>query len=187
VSQSRRPEPPGRFGGDRGLSKKTAIERSRLVVDELGVPQPLALGRLAVALVVVVGTLLALVPGLAATGGERLRSWRDGVQFLPFADAPRTTISLLFPLHAAVPPPRCLMCDGPASPPRRMGWLESPERQAVFVVCGPCPDCADAELEKRIVNKITASPAEPSVAAAPVAVAPPSARGIGIGSQPAVV
>jgi hypothetical protein len=30
-------------------------------------------------------------------------------------------------LRATVPPPRCLMCKGPASPPSRMGWLESPE------------------------------------------------------------
>jgi hypothetical protein len=33
---------------------ESAIERSRLAVDELGVPQPLALGRLGVALVVFV-------------------------------------------------------------------------------------------------------------------------------------
>jgi hypothetical protein len=56
---------------------------------------------------------------------------------------------------ATVPVPVCLLCDGPASPPSRMGWLESPERQAVFVGCGACSDCADTELEKRIVARIS--------------------------------
>ena len=70
-------------------------------------------------------------------------------------------ISLLFPgnampsLRATVPPPSCILCDGPASPPSRMGWLGTPERQEVFCVCGRCSDCEDAELEKRIVAQVS--------------------------------
>ena len=73
-------------------------------------------------------------------------------------------------LRATVAPPNCILCDGLASPPSRMGWLQAPDRQAVFWVCGRCSDCEDAELEKRIVDKINApTPAAP-------------ARGIGIGT-----
>ena len=35
-----------------------------------------------------------------------------------------------------------------------MGWLSTPDRQAVFVCCGACSDCADAELEAKIVGKV---------------------------------
>jgi hypothetical protein len=81
-------------------------------------------------------------------------------------------ISLLFPesampsLRATVSPPSCILCEGPASPPARMGWLETPDRQAVFVVCGSCSDCDDAELERKITACIhpetafVAAPAE---------------------------
>jgi hypothetical protein len=55
-----------------------------------------------------------------------------------------------------------------------MGWLESPERQAVFVVCGSCSDCADAELEKRIVDKINAIRPETVDTPAPAVEAPPA-------------
>ena len=76
-------------------------------------------------------------------------------------------ITLLFPegampsLEATIPSPNCLLCEGPASPPSRMGWLETPERQAVFVCCGSCSDCNDKELERRIVAKVS----EPAAAA----------------------
>jgi hypothetical protein len=40
-----------------------------------------------------------------------------------------------------------------------MGWLSSPDRQALFVVCGSCADCTDAELEAAIAARIT-EPAE---------------------------
>ena len=69
-------------------------------------------------------------------------------------------ITLLFPkandmpLLATVPSPVCIICSGPASPPSRMGWLSTPDRQAVFVCCGACSDCADAELEAKIVGKV---------------------------------
>ena len=46
-------------------------------------------------------------------------------------------------------------------------WLQSPERQAVFVVCGQCSDCLDSELERRIVGQVNG--------AAPIAAAPPTA------------
>ena len=69
-------------------------------------------------------------------------------------------ISLLFPeanvmpsLLATVPAPSCVICNGPASPPSRMGWLATPDR--VFVCCGNCADCADAELEAKITAKVS--------------------------------
>jgi hypothetical protein len=70
-------------------------------------------------------------------------------------------ISLLFTegempsFSATIPPPKCILCQGPASPPSRMGWLKTPNRQAVFVCCGACSDCSDAELEQRITEKIS--------------------------------
>jgi hypothetical protein len=70
-------------------------------------------------------------------------------------------ISLLFPeapmpsLHATVLSPVCLLCGDPASPPSRMGVLSTPERQAVFVCCGSCSDCSDAELERRIIERVS--------------------------------
>ena len=47
--------------------------------------------------------------------------------------------------------------DGPAppSPPGRMGWLQSPDRQALFVCCGSCSDCDDAELEAKILAQFS--------------------------------
>jgi hypothetical protein len=48
---------------------------------------------------------------------------------------------------------RCIACDGPASPPARMGWFKTPE--APFVVCGRCADCDDAELERKIAALVT--------------------------------
>jgi hypothetical protein len=70
-------------------------------------------------------------------------------------------ISLLFPenamlpLSATVPSPVCLLCGDPASPPSRMGYLATPARRAVFVVCGACSDCSDAELERRIIERVS--------------------------------
>ena len=71
------------------------------------------------------------------------------------------------PLYATVPPPNCILCDGPAAPPSRMGWLQAPDRQAVFVCCGSCSNCSDAELETKIVAQITCILPETSVPAAP--------------------
>jgi hypothetical protein len=73
-------------------------------------------------------------------------------------------ISLLFPenalpsLRATVPPPHCILCDGPAAPPSRMGWLQTPDRQAGFCVCGGCADCSDSELETKIIAKVSGAP-----------------------------
>ena len=70
-------------------------------------------------------------------------------------------ISLLFPenampsLRATVPTPSGILCEGPASPPSRMGWLGAPDRQEVFCVCGSCSDCSDAELEAEIVAQVS--------------------------------
>jgi hypothetical protein len=75
-------------------------------------------------------------------------------------------ITLLFPEAGDMPPlatvlsPCCVLCGETASPPSRMGWLETPERQALFVVCGSCSDCSDAELERRIINLATAQAAD---------------------------
>ena len=68
-------------------------------------------------------------------------------------------ISLLFPESAAMPSlsveaPNCILCEGPASPPSRMGVVATPDRQAVFVGCGACSDCSDSELERRIIERV---------------------------------
>ena len=62
-------------------------------------------------------------------------------------------------LRATVAPPNCILCDGLASPPSRMGWLQAPDRQAVFV-CGRCSDCSDAELEAKIVAQVSGASAD---------------------------
>jgi hypothetical protein len=73
-------------------------------------------------------------------------------------------ISLLFTenampsLRATVSLPPCVLCDGPASPPSRMGWLQTPDRQAGFCVCGGCADCSDSELETKIIAKVSGAP-----------------------------
>jgi hypothetical protein len=80
-------------------------------------------------------------------------------------------ISLLFPdgampsFSATVPSPCCILCGDPASPPSRMGYLSAPERQAVFVCCGSCSNCADSELEAKIIARVNGTLLE-TVAAA---------------------
>jgi hypothetical protein len=81
-------------------------------------------------------------------------------------------ITLLFPkadampsFDATVPSPRCILCEGVAFPPSRMGWVSSPDRQAVFVCCGGCADCSDDELEAKIIARIS-EPATSAMAAA---------------------
>jgi hypothetical protein len=48
-----------------------------------------------------------------------------------------------------------------------MGWLQAPDHQAVFVCCGSCSNCPDAELETKIVAQITCIRPETSVATTP--------------------
>ena len=50
----------------------------------------------------------------------------------------------------------------------------SPERQAVFVCCGSCFNCADGELETKIIAQITCIRPETSVATAPAVDGPPA-------------
>jgi hypothetical protein len=63
--------------------------------------------------------------------------------------------SAAMPPGATVPLPICVLCEGLASPPSRMGWLQTPERQAIFVCCGACSDCSDEALEAKILAKIS--------------------------------
>ena len=80
-------------------------------------------------------------------------------------------ITLLFPKEstmpslATVPAPCCVICSGPASPPSRMGWLSTPDQQAVFVCCGACSECADAELETKIVDRVESQTVGAAIAA----------------------
>jgi hypothetical protein len=61
--------------------------------------------------------------------------------------------------------PLCLVCKSRSSqPPSKVGWI-SVGGEALGVVCGPCDDSDDAELEARILAKVSA--------AAPIAPAPP--------------
>ena len=79
-------------------------------------------------------------------------------------------ITLLFPkandmpLLATVPPPVCIVCSGPASPPSRMGWMQTPDRQLIFVCCGTCSDCEDEELQEKIVAKVKSQTADLAMA-----------------------
>ena len=101
-------------------------------------------------------------------------------------------ISLLFPetsmqsFHATIPPPSCVLCGDLASPPARLGWLSAPDRRAVFSVCGSCSDCADSELEAKIVARLSATRRETAGNGAP-ALPPVAAAGaqVGTGSPPA--
>jgi hypothetical protein len=88
-------------------------------------------------------------------------------------------ISLLFPKgapmpmsDATVPSPVCILCDGPASPPARMGVLMAPERTAVFVVCGACSNCENEDLERKIIDKVSARPVAASPSMEEVIVVP---------------
>ena len=99
-------------------------------------------------------------------------------------------ITLLFPegampaLDATIPSPNCLLCEGPASPPSRMGWLGTPERKAIFAVCGSCSDCDDAELERRIITQLSDSRPETVVATTAAESPPPEMALAHIGPQP---
>ena len=65
--------------------------------------------------------------------------------------------SASMPLGATVPLPICVLCEGLASPPSRLGWAQTPDRQMIFACCGACADCPDQELEERIRAKFSAS------------------------------
>ena len=69
------------------------------------------------------------------------------------------------PSLATVPSPNCIICDGPASPPSRTGWLQAPDRQALFACCGSCGDCSNEELEAKVVAKVSGEPAVAAIAA----------------------
>ena len=76
----------------------------------------------------------------------------------PASDSRRLVVaSLSFATAEAkhLSPPRCLLCDGPTAPASRMGWLQAPDRQAIFVTCGACSDCPDSELEHRIADRVS--------------------------------
>jgi hypothetical protein len=75
-------------------------------------------------------------------------------------------ISLLFPEgalmpHSTVAAPNCILCSGKASPPSRMGFVATGNRQGIFSICGSCSDCSDDELERKIVATVDRSPPPP--------------------------
>jgi hypothetical protein len=72
-------------------------------------------------------------------------------------------ISLLFSKGTEMPPrtavaPNCVLCGSSASPPSRMGFLSTPDRQAIFSVCSSCSDCDDDALERKIVAFVDKQP-----------------------------
>ena len=69
------------------------------------------------------------------------------------------------PLLATVPCPVCVICSAPASPPSRTGWLATPDRQALFACCGECSDCDDAELQAKVIAKVSGEPPATEIAA----------------------
>jgi hypothetical protein len=46
-----------------------------------------------------------------------------------------------------------------------MGWIQTPDRQAVFVCCGVCSDCSDGKLEAKIVAQVSGPPPATALAA----------------------
>jgi hypothetical protein len=57
------------------------------------------------------------------------------------------------PRLATTPPRPCIICQGPASPPSRTGWISANGAEALFSVCGSCSDCTNLELEAKVVAK----------------------------------
>ena len=65
------------------------------------------------------------------TRSPRLREM-SAVCALPSCTASSSQGPAMQSLRAIVTPPGCILCEGPASLPSRMGWLQTPDRQAVF-------------------------------------------------------
>ena len=91
---------------------------------------------------------------------QRVSALTRGPNAVPIVVRLFEPISLLFPESAAMPSLsvevlNCILCEGPAWPPSRMGVMATPDRQAVFVVCGRGSDCLDCELERRIVAQVS--------------------------------
>jgi hypothetical protein len=63
------------------------------------------------------------------------------------------------PLAATVPAPCCLLCEKPSHlPPAKTVWISAAGDEALGVICGPCNGSDDAELEARILAKVSGAP-----------------------------
>jgi hypothetical protein len=72
------------------------------------------------------------------------------------------------PLAATVPAPCCLLCEKPSHlPPAKTVWISAAGDEALGVICGPCNGSDDAELEARILAKVSAEPAPAKVDISP--------------------
>ena len=55
--------------------------------------------------------------------------------------------------------PRCLLCEKPSHlPPAKTVWISAAGDEALGVICGPCNGSDDAELEARILAKVSGAP-----------------------------
>jgi hypothetical protein len=73
-----------------------------------------------------------------------------------------TPLTHLFPHEGAAMPDEtvavipCLICQRLSYlPPARMGVLMAPDSQKMFVVCGACDSEDDAELERKVIRKVS--------------------------------
>jgi hypothetical protein len=81
-------------------------------------------------------------------------------------------LGLLFEPDAQMPPnatvglPLCLLCQSRSElPPAKVGWAKPDGEPKLFMVCQDCGfDLSDAELEKKIVERIIAPVEEPAAA-----------------------
>jgi hypothetical protein len=80
---------------------------------------------------------------------EKIRLFTPmGLLFQPGADH--------LPHEATVALPPCLLCNKKSKlPPSQTGWIQCDEPR-LFMVCGDCGfDCDDAELERKIIERVS--------------------------------
>jgi hypothetical protein len=78
---------------------------------------------------------------------ERLRLYQPlGFLFQPDANMPHSVTAEM---------PACLLCGSRSQlPPAKVGYLRADDETRLFLVCADC-DCSDAELEERIIEKVS--------------------------------
>jgi hypothetical protein len=52
--------------------------------------------------------------------------------------------------------PSCLLCGSQSRlPPAKVGWIKTDNETRLVLICGDCGfDCSDAELEKKVVERV---------------------------------
>jgi hypothetical protein len=59
------------------------------------------------------------------------------------------------PQATTVAIPLCIVCQKLSyDPPSRMGFVSTRDETGLFSVCGACADCPDAELERKVIERV---------------------------------